>query len=373
MKLPARLRALRSVGAVASVALLSTVPAIAAPVQVGTASGLSVAAETHDMVWNAVARDGNRTFVSGPRWAGGRGPALARLVGSNHLSAYPDAAWNAWHAGADASHAFVNVNAIHPDGHGGLWVIDTGSPTFGGAPLPGAAKAVRIDLRTNRVTRIYPFDATVALPGSYVDDIRFHGNHAYLTDAGRAGLIVLDLDTGSARRVLDGHPSVTAPSDRPIELDGQVVRTPDGAPLKVNSDPLEVSVDGQYLLYASLQGPWSRVGTQWLDDPTLSAADLASHVEPWADLPPVGGTTMGPDGTLYFTELATNSLKSRAPDGTISTLVQDARLHWVDAPTIADGALWLPVPQIDRVALFQGGTSRVQWPVQLFRLTLVPR
>jgi hypothetical protein len=366
MNISALLRSLSVLGAVASAALLASHQAVAEP-------ALSVAAETHDMVWNAIARDDNRTFVAGPRWAGEPGPALARLEGANRLRPYPDAAWNAWHAGSDASHAFVNVNAIHPDGHGGLWVIDTGSPTFGGDPLPGGAKAVRIDLRTNRVTRIYPFDGNVALPGSYVDDIRFHDNHAYLTDAGRPGLIVLDLDTGRARRVLDGDASVTAPADRTIVLDGQVIRTPDGSPLKVNSDPLEVSPDGQYLLYASLEGPWSRIGTRWLDDPTLSAADLASHVEPWADLPPVGGTTMGADGTLYYTELATNSLKARAPDGTISTLVQDARLHWVDAPTIAGGFIWLPVPQIDRVALFQGGTSRVQWPVQLFRFPLAKR
>ena len=47
--------------------------------------------------------------------------------------------------------------------------------------------------------------------------------------------------------------------------------------------------------------------------------------------------------------------------------MQDPRLHWVDAPTIADGWIWLPVPQLDRVALFNGGVSKVQWPVRLYR------
>jgi hypothetical protein len=67
----------------------------------------------------------------------------------------------------------TNVNAIHRGDHGGLWVIDTGAPDFGGDPLPGAAKAVRIDLSSNKVDRICPFGPSVALPGSYVDDIRF--------------------------------------------------------------------------------------------------------------------------------------------------------------------------------------------------------
>lgn len=193
------------------------------------ADGLTVAAETRRMIWNAVAVDGDRIFVAGPRWAGASGPAVALIDGKDALIPYPDASWNAWQPGADVSNAFVNVNAIRRDDRGGLWIIDTGSPSFGGDPLPGAAKAVRIDLATSRVERIYPFGPQAALPSSYIDDIRFHGDHAYLTDAGHAGLIVLDLRGGETRRALDGAPSVTAPTNRPIVVDGKIVRAPDGS------------------------------------------------------------------------------------------------------------------------------------------------
>ncbi|MBO4223856.1 L-dopachrome tautomerase-related protein [Bradyrhizobium neotropicale] len=332
--------------------------------------GLIIAAETRRMIWNAVAVDGDRVFVAGPRWAGVNGPAIALIDGKDGLIPYPDASWNAWQPGSDVTKTFVNVNAIRRDDHNGLWVIDTGSPTFGGDPLPGAAKAVRIDLATNRIGRIYPLGPRVALPGSYVDDIRFHGDHAYLTDAGRAGLIVLDLRSGEARRVLDGAPSVTAPTGRPIVMDGEIVRMPDGSPLRVNSDPLEVSPDGRYLYFGSLHGPWSRIETRLLDDPGISASELASNVEAWADLPPVGGTAMAPDGTLYFTDLANEALKKRAPDGTITTVVQYPGLHWVDAPALAGGFIWLPVPQLDRLPLFHKGTSKVVWPIRLYRYKL---
>ena len=61
----------------------------------------------------------------------------------------------------------------------------------------------------------------------------------------------------------------------------------------------------------------------------------------------------------------------RTPDGAVSTVIRDQRLHWVDAPFI-DGAnrIWLPVPQMDRAAVFNGGVSRVQWPVALYSLQL---
>jgi sugar lactone lactonase YvrE len=332
---------------------------------------LVVAAESREMIWNAVTTDHGRVFVAGPRWTGTKGLSVALLDRNNHPRPYPNAAWNGWTRGADTRNSFVSVNALHNDDHGGLWVIDTGALDFGGDPLPGGAKAVRIDLTTNRVDKIYPLGPQIALPGSYVDDIRLHDGHAYLTDAGRPGLIVLDLKTGEARRVLDSSTAATAQPDRPIILDGRILKGPDGSPLRVNSDPLEVSPDGRFLYFGPLEGPWSKIETRWLDDPSISRDLLETKVERWADLPPVGGTAMDAKGDLYFSDLAENSLKRRTPDGTITTVVRDPRLHWIDAPFIdSDHSIWLPVPQLDRVALFNGGKSQIRWPVQLFRLDL---
>jgi hypothetical protein len=68
---------------------------------------------------------------------------------------------------------------------------------------------------------------------------------------------------------------------------------------------------------------------------------------------------MDANGDLRFTDLAENALKRRAPDGRIT--IRDERLHWADAPFMdSDHSIWLPVPQIDRVALFHGGKSRVE-------------
>lgn len=356
---------------IAGLATLLVLPMRAVPAQTGEAGQLAIAAESRVMIWNAVAVDQGRVFVAGPRWTGSKGPALGRIDAGGTPKPYPDAAWNAWQPGADPAQAFVNVNAIHLDGRGGLWAVDTGAPDFGGNPLPGGAKLVKIDLSTGRVAKIYPFGPKIALPGSYVDDVRFNGDRAYLTDAGTPGLIVLDLRTGSARRVLDRDPSVTAPADRPIVLDGRVVKAPDGTPLRVNSDPLEVSPDGRWLYFAPLPGPWSRIETRWLDDAGVASDVLATKVETWADLPPVGGTVMDTNGDLYFTDLAEDALKRRTPDGAITTIIRDSRLHWVDAPFIdAAHTIWLPTPQMDRAALFNGGQSRTEWPVQLFRLDL---
>ena len=356
-----------SISAIAAAALAAAI--VTSPAQAGSPAKPIRVAQSRTMIWNAVAVNGERIFVAGPRWAGAGGPQLAVIGKGGETIPYPDAAWNGWKPGGDASAAFVNINAIRRDESGGLWVVDTGSPTFGGDPLPGGAKLVRIALATGRVDRTVPLGPDLALPGSYIDDVRFNGDHAYLTDAGKPGLIVLDMRSGTGRRVLDGHPSTIARDDRPIVLDGQTVKSPEGTPLKVHSDPLEVSVDRAWLLYGPLEGPWSRVPTRLLDDPATDAATLDEAVEPWADLPPVGGTTMGPDGSLYFAELATNSVKRRYLDGRIEILATDPALHWVDAPFLReDGRLFLPAAQMDRVALFHGGKSRIVWPMSLYTI-----
>ena len=333
-------------------------------------ANLQVVAQSDASIWNAVAvGDDGRVYVGGPRWTGSQGASLAVIDAQGQARPYPDAAWNTIQESIPAAQRFVNVNAIHRDSSGGLWVVDAGVTGFGGEVIPGAAKLVRIDLASGKVTRVVPLPADIARTRSYIDDIRFSGSHAYLTDAGEPGLVVLDLRSGKMRRVLDNAPSTRAPADRDIVVDGETVNTPDGKPLHVQSDPLEVSPDGRWLYFAPLEGPWSQVPTRWLNDATLSPAQLQKHVKPWADLPPVGGTTMDAQGNLYFTDLATNALRRMNPAHQIETLLVDERLHWVDAPTLdKQGRLYLPVPQIDRAAMFHRGQAKIQWPVRVYRL-----
>ncbi|MFT9160718.1 MAG: L-dopachrome tautomerase-related protein [Acetobacter sp.] len=318
------------------------------------------------MDWNAVALASGHVFVSSPRWTGFSGPAVGLLTKSRAIKAFPDADWNDWKPGQDATHRFVSVNALHVAPDGTLWVIDTGTPSFGGAPVSGGAKLVRIDPATGHVLRIYPLGSEIAQAGSYIDDIRFNGRHAYLTDAGKAALIVLDVETGDVRRVLDNDVSTRARTDRPIIMGGHVVESHPHQPLLVNVDPLEVSPDGKWLFFGPLEGPWSQVPTALLDDPDVSSTDLSAAVRLWADLPPIGGSTMDTAGNLYFTNLKDNGVYRRDLSGKITKLISDSRLHWADAPCLApDGRLWLPVAQLDRLPMFHQGQSRSHQPFLL--------
>ena len=356
----------------------------AAPRPAG-AEALTERARSMQQVWNgvAVAADG-RTFVVLPRLANPPGVSLAQLAADGSLIPYPDAAWNGTEtrdaratpaaaigtppdSKAAPGTTFIGLNAVRLAPDGALWVVDTGSPGFGKPMIDGGARLIRIDLATNQVSRVLTLPAVVLRPRSMIDDIRFNGDHAYITDAGAPGLIVLDLRSGSFRRVLDHDPALTA--QRPIVVDGETLKGPDGKPAMIQADQLEVSPDGRTLFIQPLCGPMSRIATALLDDAQALPKTLSAGIGFWYDTPALGGTAIGRDGTLYLNDLETDSILTLSPTRTLTLLIHDARLHWADAPFLAaDGTLTVPVPQLDRAAPFHHGHSQIQFPVSLYVL-----
>jgi sugar lactone lactonase YvrE len=333
-----------------------------------TEPGLTVALSFPDSITNGVTTTPEgRVFAALARIDGSAGPRVVEMR-DGRPSPYPDAAWNAYAEGAEPARTLVWVNSLRIGPDGDLWLVDTGSPGFGQPMRPGGVKLVQVDISANRVRRTIPLDGMVA-PKSFVDDVRFNGPRAYLTDAGAPALIVLDLAAGTGRRVLEGHASVTAA--RPISAEGRIVRGPDGKPVYVHADQLEVSPDGTWLYYQPCAGPLWRVPTRLLDDPATPAGALAAAAEIVADTPPTGGTAIAADGTIFVSDTDSQRIVRIAPDGTASTLIQDPRLLWVDAMWIdASGRLWMPAAQLNRLAIFQGGASRVRFPVEVYTLPI---
>ena len=333
----------------------------------------------------AVTGPGGRVFVNFPHADGGVGVKVAEVTDGHTVVPYPDLEWNSYspgkydqnrdsndkqalvEAGAGA-HQFVGTNSMRVGPDGNLWVVDTGVTTPGGRPVPGGAKLVAIDTRTNKVVRIVWLDSVIR-PDSFVDDVRFNGPHAYLTDAGHPAIIVLDLATGQGRRVLEDDASTTA--HRPMRAVGHELVKFDGDPAMLNADQLEVSPDGRTFYFQPCPGPMVKIATKYLDDPAISPAELAAHVEPFYDTPTSGGTAIDGDGNIYLNDADQSRILKLTPAGQCSTVAADPRLHWGDAMWIDDaGSLWVPAAQQDRTATFNRGLSAVELPVRVYELPL---
>ncbi len=306
----------------------------------------------HQVTGVAVSEDG-RIFVNFPRWTEDSPISVAEVV-DGALRPYPDGRWNEWRNARknelSPQDRFVCVQSVVCDGRGSLWVLDPAAPGQQQV-IPGGPKLVRIDLAGDRPVQTIAFDMQLAPQGSYLNDVRFHpsGRTAYITDSGAKGaLLVVDLQTGEARRVLDGHPSTQPEKDVVVKTDGKELRRPDGRGAEFAADSIEVTPDGQYVVYQALTGRTVyRVPTAALDDPSLSEQALGERVEILAEIGVSDGYWMDAAGRLYMSAVEENAVKVREPTGEVRTFVQDERLRWPDSFAQGpDGAIYVTTSHI---------------------------
>lgn len=325
--------------------------------------------ETSPRVWNGVTVSADGRIFASLTQSEGTGLQLAE-VKNGQLEAWPDQAWNQWDS-KDPSHHFLHVNALRFGPDGDLWVMDAGNTGIGTGDkaVEGGAKLVRINIQTRKVVAAYIFKAPTLKPASYLDDVRFNGDFAYITDPGAVGLVVLNLKNGQSWRVLDNHP--LSIDHQPIYADGKKLFLRDGREKRVGLDQLEVSPDGKWLYYQAIPGPMARIETRYLNDATLTADEVARHTQKFVETWSTGGTAIDADGNLYASDINTRAVKRITPQGEVSTVIQDPRLVWIDAMWISEGQLWMPSAQINRTPATTGGKpSVVEYPVKLYRLSL---
>ena len=165
-----------------------------------------------DRQWTglAVSPEG-RLFVNYPLWSESQEFAVGELQPDGSVKPYPNQELNSWTPEKPAWLHFVCVQALLADELGRLWILDPANPRFEGA-VKGGPKLMMVNLTSNTVIRTYRFTEEIVRPNSYLNDLRLDLEQgvAYLTDSGDGALIVLDLESGNARRLLDDHPSTEA-------------------------------------------------------------------------------------------------------------------------------------------------------------------
>jgi len=328
-----------------------------------------VSVATSDTIWNGVAvSDDDRVFVLFPHNEGTPGTRIGELH-NGRVAPWPTRAWNAWAKEGDSARtAFVRTNSLRFGPDGLLWIVDTGTPKSDAPPIAHGPKLLAFDIAKNQLVKSIPLDKLVKRK-SFVDDLRFHGDMIYVTDAGAPALILLNQKTGQGRRVLEDDSTTTA--RRPMLGEGKVMLKPDGSQVKLHADQMEVTPDGKYYYFQTAAGPMYRVETQYLDNFNVPSAEIARHVSYFFNSPTCGGTTIDAEGNLYVADANQKRVLKVTPTGQSSTLVQSPDLIWVDAMWLDHaGNLWLPVPQMNRTAGFQKGVETVKFPVQLYKLPI---
>jgi len=325
-----------------------------------------------------------RIFVNFPKW-GDEVTFTVAEIREGRPVAYPDEAINRTDPN-DLAGTLVSVQSVVVDPADRLWILDTGSPMFQPTQY-GGPKLVCVDLTSDRVIKTILFPQDVALPTTYLNDVRFdlrRGTEgmAFITDSsdqGANGIVVVDLASGESWRKLHDHPSTKAEalsSFRPI-VEGRPLleRQPDGKtkPMQMGSDGIAISADGSRLYYCPLASRrLYSVAIDALVDRSIDESAVAATVIDEGDR---GGASDGLEtdaaGYIYSTNYEHNAVLRRRSDGEWETVVHDPRLLWPDTMSVAaDGYLYVTANQLHRQAKYQNGKDLRQKPYTLFRVRI---
>lgn len=290
---------------------------------------------------------------------------------SKSAQPFPNKQWNTPRSGDE--NYFGSVLGVRNDSTGVVWILDMGIWNKVGSKIVGW------NTKKNKLERVYPIPPPATMETSQHNDMVVDlKHHVFIIadegianggDGTKAALVIVDMKTGTARRVLEGHRS-TLPENTPTVIASKV--------LSVNKKPLLVGADGitadkanEWLYYAPLNGSKIyRIRIEKLLDTKLASADLDKAVETYSSKPNNGGFSIDEDNNIYLTGLETNSVQVvRAQDRRIYTYVTDTDLLWPDGVSYnaADGYMYVSAAQLHRGALFNGGADLTKKPFFVFR------
>lgn len=329
-----------------------------------------------------VSRDG-RIFVNFPRWGDDVPFTVAEIVDGKTVP-YPNARLNDPTGGPPAER-LVSVQSVVVDPADRLWILDTGRPRFQ-PPQPGGAKLVGVDLETGEPFRWIAFPRDVALPTTYLNDVRFdlgrgEEGMAFITDSSSEGdnaLIVVDLASGKAWRKLERHPSVVAEEGFLPLVEGRpLLNDPPGADpshMSVGSDGIALvpgdGEGGDELFFRPLSGRGLySVALDLLADRDASPAAVGAAVVDHGDLGFASdGLEADASGNLYLTNYEDNAILVWS-SGKLDTVVHGPALLWPDTLALADdGWLYFTVNQLHRQPSFHDGRDLREKPYALLRV-----
>jgi sugar lactone lactonase YvrE len=308
-----------------------------------------------------------RVFVNFPYWSDDHSISVAEIV-NGQPKAFPNDEWN--QPGPASSH-FLCVQSVVVDDQDNLWVLDPAAPKMQEI-VKGGPKLVKIDLATNQVSQTIPFGEDVAPRKSYLNDVRIdtRAKTAFITESANGAIIVVDLKSGKARRLLAGHVSTQPERDVKLAVDGKVLIDQQGKPPQIASDGIALDLKNGYLYYHALTGhTLYRIKTSFLTDEKLSEKELESKVENVGQTPAPDGMLEAPDGSVYLTDLERSAVVRWDPNSKrTEQVIADKRLLWPDTLSWGpNGEIYVTASQIENMPRFNNGKSTRTEPYKLWR------
>lgn len=273
-----------------------------------------------------------------------------------------------------------SVLGIACDSRGIVWMLDNGRRSG------TAAKLVAWDTKRDELHKVVVIDALALNPNSFLTNLALDpvSPHVYLSDPAdgvTSALIVVNTETGLARRVLQGDRSVQKDPEILLTVDGRQVevRRPDGvvaSPL-TGVSPIAIDRRGEWLYYGARDGAsLYKIRTEFLVRTDITPQVLATQITGVSQKPVCDSMAIDSKGRIYFADISRGSIDYVTPEENflnLRLLVQDPRIIWPGGLLIGpDGQLHFFSSQLHRTPFFNSGKDITAPPFSLFKTRPLP-
>ncbi len=256
--------------------------------------------------------------------------------------------------------------------NGVVWMLDNGMRS-GVTP-----KLVGWDTKIDKLHKIIKLPEPVSHKDSFVNDfaVDTKHNHIFISDpagGANAALIVIDLNSGTARRILEGHKSVL-PENIDLIIDKTPIQVKDksGKLIRphIGVNPITEDLNNEWVYFGPMHGlSLYRVKAEDLVNKTLNENELAARIERYSDKPISDGISIDKGGNIYLGELSENAIGIISPDRKYRRLAQDQKLSWVDSFSFGtEGKLYAVVNRLHQSAILNGGVSIAKPPFYILKI-----
>jgi sugar lactone lactonase YvrE len=288
---------------------------------------------------------------------------IVELFNDGSVKPYPS---EAWASNPDENQiGFYDVLGLNVDQNGVLWMLDTSGDDHAG-------RLVGWNTRSETLEKIIYIAMPLINAGSFLNDLAIDNKHGkiYLADTAsnnRAAIVVVDIKTGQARRVLEGS-EYTQAEDVDMIIEGRVI-TLGGQPARLGVNPITIDVDSNWLYFGAMSGSAIyRVKTDDLVDLSLDMDALEDKIQRYGDKSLSDGITIDGGGNVYVTSVTQGAIEVTDSTGNSRTLYKDQRIVWPDGFAYGpDDYIYFTVNELHRSAVLNGGENASKGEFKVMR------
>ncbi|MBY5947767.1 hypothetical protein KUW02_21235 [Photobacterium rosenbergii] len=300
---------------------------------------------------------------------------VVELLKDGTTKAFPNQDWADGPEKGDVG--FSSVIGIDSTPDGVVWILDMGSEN---AP----AQIVAWDSVNNRLFKQIEIGKEVMVANSFLQDFALDTkrNLMYIADTSLGNLfgepapafVVVDLETGKSRRVLESHPALLSPL-HDLEIDGSLMaaKREDGSvdALYLGLNPITIDKQFEWVYFGTVNGSAIyRIPASALANNKLSEQSLGEKIEFYSEKRPSDGMIISDNGVIYVGDVEKNAI-GMVRDGQYQIFAQDdKRLSWADGFSIQNRYLYVTQNSLHLNPALNEGEEGATKPYHVLRIKL---